>query len=138
MDSYDESGHGENVAADLRDFLGRRAAERGAHSLNRLLLVAEGLGSSIGLSVSDADAAVVASFISDIAGHGAFRFVDLRGMDHDLDQDIMNCIDAIRWGKLSLFESVLNGVSRSFAVCKDWEDELRRRRFYLKVLPERA
>jgi len=115
----------------------QQAAARGAQSLNRLLLVAEGKEDTINLQVSDSNAAVVASFLSDIAGNFCFQFVDLRCLEDGLDDDIMNCIDAIRWGRQDLFESVPNGVQRTLAVCRDWADELRRQRRPIKVVPPR-
>lgn len=112
----------------------RTASALGAQSFHRLLLVAEGREDEIGLRVSGNDAAAVAAFISDLAGDIAFHFVDLRCLKHDLDEDIIRCIDAIRWAKQDLYNSVPDGFIRSCEVVKVWAKELRQRRYAVKVI----
>lgn len=101
------------------------ATAKGAHAFNRLLILAE--------ESSSREAGVAASFIADIAGNGAFRFVDLRGLADPVDDDIIACIDAIRWAKISIFDSVPDGERRALAVVRMWEDELDARGFMRKT-----
>lgn len=62
----------------------------------------------------------VARFIATVVGRASFDVYDLRAFDAEISDDILLCMDAIRWGKLHLPDLVPNGMQRAESVCRDW------------------
>lgn len=54
-------------------------------------------------------------------GHAyAFDLFDLRALDVDISDDMLVCMDALRWGKLDLHNLVPNGDAKVRSIIKDW------------------
>jgi hypothetical protein len=49
-----------------------------------------------------------------------FDVYDLRAVDIDISDDMLKCLDAIRWGKCDLHALVPDGALRMQAVCRLW------------------
>lgn len=64
----------------------------------------------------------VAHFIAATFDGRTFPFdvVDLRTVDVEISDDMLLCLDALRWGKADLYRLVPNGEKRILDVCKDW------------------
>lgn len=92
----------------------QRAQAQAAQALERLLCLAETRDSGqIGR---------VASFIAATYNGQVFKFdlFDLRSVDVAISDDMLSCLDALRWGKADLYKLVPNGQRRILAVCKAW------------------
>ena len=108
------------VMSEADDFLAQQreheqrasaATALAAHAFDRLLARA---ASDTGQSRR------VASFIATIVGRSTFDIYDLRAMDVEISDDILLCIDAIRWAKLHLPHTVPDGLEKAEAVCREW------------------
>ncbi len=64
----------------------------------------------------------VAQFIASTYNGQAFPFdlFELRAVDVAISDDMLLCLDALRWGKADLFKLVPDGERRVRAVCEDW------------------
>jgi hypothetical protein len=64
----------------------------------------------------------VAQFIASTYDGAAFPFdlFELRTLDVAISDDMLVCLDALRWGKADLFKLVPDGESRVKAVCAAW------------------
>lgn len=91
-----------------------RAQAAAAHAYARLLAVAENHQSGQGRRV--------AQFIASTYDSTAFPFdlAELRAVDVALSDDMLACLDALRWGKADLFKLVPNGEHRVRAICTAW------------------
>lgn len=94
------------------DARARRSLADGGRAFERLLFMAE-------KNVDTGQASVVASFISSVVGFSKFDLYDLRNLDVDISDDVMVCIDTIRWRKAHLADLVPSGWLRAHAICND-------------------
>ena len=64
----------------------------------------------------------VAGFLASTFNGAAFPFdlFDLRTVDVAIADDMLACIDALRWGKADLYKLVPDGERRVLAVCNAW------------------
>lgn len=64
----------------------------------------------------------VAQFIASTYDGTTFPFdlFELRTVDVAISDDMLACLDALRWGKADLHKLVPDGERRVLAVCKDW------------------
>ena len=95
----------------------RRAAEvqpKAAQAFARLLTIAE--------TSDTGQAGRVARFIASSFNGAAhpFDLFDLRCLDVPISDDILLCLDALRWGKADLYKLVPNGEQRVKAVIESW------------------
>ncbi len=107
---------GTDMAGDEHDFEGRsRAAQaKAAHALDRLLKLAETRDSG--------QIRRVARFIAALYNGDAYPLdlFELRAVDVAISDDVINCIDALRWGRADLYKLVPDGQKRIEAVIRDW------------------
>lgn len=92
----------------------QRAQGAAAQALERLLKLAE---------VSDAgQARTVARFIASTFDGQTFPLdpFDLRTVDVAISDDMLTCLDALRWGKADLHKLVPDGNKRILAICDAW------------------
>lgn len=95
----------------------RRATEvqaQAALAYARLLALAE--------SSDTGQASRVARFVAGTFNGKAhpFDLFDLRGLDVSISDDMLICLDALRWAKADLFKLVPNGEARVRAIIKAW------------------
>lgn len=103
-----------NQQQHVWDERARSAQVSAAQALARLLVIAE--------SSDSGQARCVATFLAStykFAG-APFDLFDLRTVDVPISDDIMLCIDALRWGRLDLHRLVPDGAQRIEAVIRDW------------------
>ena len=64
----------------------------------------------------------VVLFLASTYNGQAFPFdpFNLRSIDVDISDDMLLCLDALRWGKADLYKLVPNGDRRLKDVIKDW------------------
>jgi hypothetical protein len=102
--------------AEKRDFEGeaRAAQAMAAQALGRLLHLAQTLDSG--------QVRRVARFIAALYDGEAFPLdlFELRAVDARISDDVLACIDALRWGRADLFKLVPDGQERIEAVIRDW------------------
>ena len=67
-------------------------------------------------------ARIVAHFLASTYNGRAFHFdlYDLRSLDVPISDDMLVCLDALRWRTLDLFELVPDGFARVESVIKNW------------------
>ncbi len=99
------------------DELARRASEAqaaAAQAYARLLNLAETRDSG--------QIRRVALFIASTYDGATFPFdlFELRTLDVAISDDMLVCLDALRWGKADLFKLVPDGERRIKAVCATW------------------
>jgi len=82
-----------------------------AHAFSRLLIRAT---SDTGQSRR------VASFVATVIGRSTFDIYDLRALDVEISDDVLLCMDAIRWAKVHLPDTVPDGMEKAEAICRDW------------------
>lgn len=46
---------------------------------------------------------------------------DLRTVDVEISDDMLSCIDALRWGKADLYKLVPDGHARILRMCEAWD-----------------
>jgi len=90
-----------------------RAQAQAAQAFARLLDVAAG---------DTGQAGRVAQFLAATLNGGAYRFnlFDLRLLDVQISDDMLVCLDALRWGKTELHRLVPQGYMRVQAVICAW------------------
>lgn len=49
-----------------------------------------------------------------------FDLFDLRALDVEISDDVLTCIDALRWGRADLYRLVPNGLARVEGIIRDW------------------
>ena len=106
----------QDIDKQQRDFSERAGKAQGAaaQALDRLLRVAE---------TSDAgQARRVAQFIAATYNGTAYSFdlFELRAVDVALSDDMLSCLDSLRWGKSDLYNLVPDGDRRIQAMCRIW------------------
>lgn len=99
-----------------RDFAERasKAQALAAQAYERLLSLAEREHSG--------QVRTVARFVASTFDGQAFPLdpFDLRMVDVELGDDMLICLDALRWGKADLFKLVPDGYARIVAMCDVW------------------
>ena len=98
----------------------RRAVEaqaQAAHAYARLLDIAE--------TSDTGQASRVAKFLAGTFNGQAhpFDLFDLRSLDVPISDDMLLCLDALRWAKADFYKLVPDGESRVKAVVKLWQIE---------------
>lgn len=90
------------------------ATAAGAQAFARLLRLAEELDSG--------QARRVARFLASTFDGESFAFdlFDLRAVDVALSDDMLRCLDALRWGRADLYTLVPDGEARVRAVIERW------------------
>lgn len=65
----------------------------------------------------------VAQFIASTYDGATFPFdlFELRTVDVAISDDMLVCLDALRWGKADLFKLVPDGDRRVKAICASWD-----------------
>ena len=104
----------ESEAWDLR---AKESQAKAAHAYARLLEIAE---------TSDAgQAGRVAKFLASTFNGNAYPYdlFDLRSFDVAISDDMLACLDALRWAKADLFDLVPEGQKRVQSVVKAWQIE---------------
>jgi hypothetical protein len=62
----------------------------------------------------------VAAFVAATVGLHRFDIYDLRALDVELSDDVLACLDAIRWGKCHIADLVPDGFARAHQAAVDW------------------
>jgi len=98
----------------------RRAAEvqaQAAHAFARLLVIAE--------TSETGQAGRVARFVASTFNGLAYPFdpFSLRALDVAISDDMLLCLDAVRWAKADLHKLVPDGESRVKAILRLWQIE---------------
>jgi hypothetical protein len=90
------------------------AQSKAAHAYERLLSLAE--------RSDTGQARVIAQFLASTYNGQSFPFdlFDLRVVDVAIGDDMLACLDALRWAKADLFKLVPDGDRRVRAVIDDW------------------
>lgn len=90
------------------------ATARGGQAFARLLSLAETRDSG--------QIRAVARFIASSYNGTAFPFdlFDLRGVDEAIGDDMLACLDALRWARADLYRLVPDGDTRVKAVLERW------------------
>ena len=92
----------------------RDATATGAQAFARLLALAEQRNSG--------QIVRVVQFIAATYNGQAFAFdlFDLRALDVEISDDMLRCLDALRWGRADLYTLVPDGDSRVKTVIERW------------------
>ena len=92
-----------------------KAQAAGAQAYARLLRHAE--------QGSSGQAARIARFIAATYNGTTFPLdlFELRAVDVEISDDMLLCLDALRWGKSDLYNLIPNGDDRIRAMIKDWK-----------------
>ncbi|MCC9598311.1 MULTISPECIES: hypothetical protein [unclassified Rubrivivax] len=90
------------------------ATEKGAQAFERLLRLAEHHDSG--------QVARVAGFIASVHDGATFRWdpFELRMLDVEISDDMLACLDALRWGQHDLHRLVPDGERRVLQVLRAW------------------
>ena len=114
-----ETGDPDQLRAALQaqEQWARRAAEaqsKAAHAYARLIELAETRDSG--------QIRRIVEFIAATYNGQVFRFdpFDLRAVDVEISDDMLVCLDALRWGKADLYKLVPDGDRRVRAVIEAW------------------
>ncbi|BCN13332.1 hypothetical protein RPSD_52170 (plasmid) [Ralstonia solanacearum] len=91
-----------------------KAQASGAQAYDRLLRLAE--------SSSAGQVCTVARFLASTFDGQTFPLdpFDLRTVDVAIGDDMLLCLDALRWGKADLYKLVPDGNARIIAICEAW------------------
>ena len=102
--------------ADQEEWLQRAnvAQAKAAHAFARLLKIAE--------ESDTGQARRIALFLAGTFNGRAYPFdlYELRGLDVAIGDDMLVCLDALRWARADLFKLVPDGESRIEAMIKLW------------------
>ena len=92
-----------------------KAQAAGAQAYARLLRQAE--------DGTSGQAARIARFVAATYNGTAFPLdlFELRAVDVEISDDMLLCLDALRWGKSDLYSLIPNGDERIRAMIKDWK-----------------
>ncbi len=90
------------------------AQAKAAQAYAKLLKIAE--------TIQSGQAKRIAQFLASTYNGEVFPWdpYDLRGLDVDIGDDMLACLDALRWAKLDLYKLVPNGEGRVEAVFELW------------------
>lgn len=91
-----------------------QATKRAGQSYARLLKIAE--------SSDTGQARRVAGFVASTFNGRRFPFdlFELRAVDVDIGDDMLRCLDALRWARTDLYRLVPDGEARVRAVIRAW------------------
>lgn len=102
---------------DMREWAARavKAQAAGAQAYARLLRPAE--------EGSSGQAARIARFIAATYKGTAFPLdlFELRAVDVEISDDMLRCLDALRWGKSDLYNLVPDGEERVRSILTGWK-----------------
>lgn len=103
-----------DISFDEYESRAREAQQKAAQAYQRLLSLAE-QGSS-GQSLR------IARFVASTFDGELFSFdlFDLRTVDVAISDDMLTCLDALRWGRADLYRLVPDGERRVHAVVGSW------------------
>lgn len=87
-----------------------QATVAGAEAFGRLVRFAELSDTGQGRTVS--------RFVAAVIGVRPFDMYDLRALDIAISDDVLICLDALRWKQVALTDLVPDGRSRCTALCK--------------------
>jgi hypothetical protein len=108
-------GH-DNIDAEIAacDALSLQATQAGAQAFTRLLKLAETRDSG--------QIPRIARFLAATYNGGAFQLdlFELRAVDIAISNDMLCCLDAIRWGRADLHTLIPDGDARVRAVIDRW------------------
>ena len=92
----------------------QESTARGGQAFARLLKIAE--------TGDTGQARRVAAFVASTFNGRAFPFdlFELRAVDVDIGDDMLSCLDALRWARADLYRLVPEGEARVRAVIGDW------------------
>lgn len=92
----------------------QRAQAAAAQAYERLLHLAE--------TGNSGQSRIVARFVASSFDGQAFPFdlFDLRALDVPISDDMLVCLDALRWGRADLYTLVPRGSERVLAICEAW------------------
>ena len=92
----------------------QKAQALAAQAYERLLRLAE--------RSDTGQAATVARFVASTFDGQTFPFdpFDLRRLDVELGDDMLICLDALRWGKADLHKIIPDVYDRILAMCRAW------------------
>ncbi len=96
------------------DARARTAQDTAAPAFERLLKLAEGTDSGQGRSVVRF---LACTFGRELRPFDVFEF---RAVDVPTSDDMLACLDALRWGRAELYSLVPNGEARVLAALKGW------------------
>jgi hypothetical protein len=101
-------------ALDAFEPRARDATVIGAQAFGRLLALAEQRNSG--------QIARVVQFIAATYNGQAFKFdlFDLRALDIEISDDMLRCLDALRWARADLHTLVPDGAARVWSVIDGW------------------
>lgn len=106
----------EDLDRQERDWAERasKAQASAAQAYDRLLRLAE--------RSNGGQIRTVARFIASTFDGQAFPLdpFDLRAVDVNIGDDMLLCLDALRWGKADLYKLVPDGNARILAICEAW------------------
>jgi uncharacterized membrane protein len=106
----------EEMAQQQREYAARTQAAQAAaaQALARLIALAERSDSG--------QASRIAQFIAATYNGNAYTFdlFDLRAVDVEISDDMLSCLDALRWGKSDLYHLVPDGDRRIQSLCATW------------------
>jgi len=96
------------------DALSRQATQAGAQAYERLLRLAE--------ERSSGQIPRIAGFLAATYNGHAFKFdlFELRAVDLAISNDMLCCLDALRWGRADLHTLVVDGDARMRRVIERW------------------
>ena len=97
-----------------REARAQQAQAQAAQALERLLRLTE--------TSDSGQVRRVARFIAATYNGQAFPLdpFELRTVDIGISDDMLICLDALRWGRADLYKLVPNGEKRILAMCRDW------------------
>lgn len=111
------SANDRNLQTRLMSYEERSAQAQAlaAHAFDRLLVLVE--------TRQSGQIRTIAQFIAAAHNGNAFKFdlFNLRAVDVEISDDMLACLDALRWGKADLYRLVPNGEKRVEAVIAVWE-----------------
>lgn len=92
----------------------RNAQAAAAQAYGRLLRRAE--------TSDSGQAGTIARFLASTYSSRVFMFdlFDLRTVDVEISDDMLTCLDALRWGRADLYKLVPDGDRRIERLCADW------------------
>jgi len=108
--------HWDDIKQQDREWQARaqRAQAGAAQAYERLLHLAEAGNSG--------QPRIVAHFVASTFDGQTFPFdlFDLRALDVPISDDMLVCLDALRWGRADLYTLVPRGRERVLAICEAW------------------
>lgn len=105
--------------ANVWDLRAKEAQAKAAHAYARLLEIAE--------TSHAGQAGRVAQFLASTFNGRAYPYdlFDLRSFDVAISDDMLTCLEALRWARADLFDLVPEGQKRVQSVVKAWQIESR-------------